>query len=71
MEKEPIQFDPIYQFNIVLLNEDNNYTIINLTLRGITAGFNIKTPSDEELENLPVYDIASDLFWDPTRKFHA
>ena len=59
-----MKFDPISQFGIVLPNEDANDTIIKLTLWGITSGVKIRTPSYEEMDTLPVYDINSSLFWD-------
>ena len=60
-----MQFDPRYQFGIVLPNEDVNNTVVKFTLRGIVMGVPIRIPSNEELDTLPVYEIKSSLFWDP------
>ena len=59
-----MQSNPRSKFGIVLHNEDDNNTVVKFALRGIT-------PSDEELETLPVYKIRSPLFFDPSRKLHA
>ena len=66
-----MQFDPRSQFGIVLPNEDVSDTVVNFTLRGIVMGVPIRIPSNEELDTLPVYEIKSSLFWDPSRKLHA
>ena len=39
-------------------------------LRGVAARVNIRTPSDEDLDTLPLYEITIPLFWDPKSKFH-
>ena len=67
----PIQFDPRSQFFIVLLNKDDNDTVVKFMLQGIADGFIIRNFHDEELENLSVYEIIFTLLWDPTRKLHA
>ena len=40
-------------------------------LRGISEGSPIRTPSDKDLDTLPVYEITRSLFWDPYSKFHT
>ena len=45
--------------------------VIKFTLRGIDAGIPNRTPSDEDMDNIPVYDIISPLFWDLYRKLHV
>ena len=67
----PMDFDPESHFGIVLPDQDVNNSIIKCMLRGVAARVNIRTPSDEEMENLPMYEITSPLFWDPMRKLHA
>ena len=66
-----MEFDPIFQFGVVFLNENANNTIINFTLRGVAMGVKIRVPSDEELDTLPVYDINSLRFLDPTSKLYV
>ena len=63
-------FYPISQLVVVLPNKYNNYTIVKFALRGISARINIRNSSDEDLDTLPVYDITSPLFGEPTSKFH-
>ena len=52
-------------------NEDDNNIVVNFTLRGISAGFLIITPSDQELDTLPVYEITIPLSRDLYSNFHA
>ena len=40
-------------------------------LQGINFGVNIRTPSDEDLDNLYVYEITIPLFWDPTSNIYT
>ena len=67
----PIHFDPRYQFGIVITNEDANDTLVKFNIRCIDAGVPVRNPTDEELETLPIYEITSSLFWDPSRKLLA
>ena len=53
----PTQFNSISQFGIVLPNENENYTVLKFMLKGIATGTPFRTPSDEELETLPVNEI--------------
>ena len=71
VEKALMQFDSISQFRIFFLNEDVNETIIKFTLRGISAGFIIRTPGDEDLDTLPMYKITCSLFWYSTSTLHV
>ena len=40
-------------------------------IKGVATGVNIRTPRDEKMDTLPMYEITIPLFWDPTRKLHA
>ena len=64
-------FKPRYQFGIGIPNEDANGTVAKFTLRDISVGVPIRTCTDDELENIPAYEIISPLLWDPSRKVHA
>ena len=66
-----MNFYPRSQIGIVLPNEDANNNVVKFTLRGIVTGVTIRTPSDEDLYTLPVYEITRSLFWDLSRKFQA
>ena len=66
-----MQFDSWYQINIVLPKNYVNDTIVKFTLQGIAIGVKIRAPSDEDMDTLPVYEITSLLFWEPTRKLTA
>ena len=50
-------FYPRSQIGIVLPNENENYTVLKFMLKGIATGTPFRTPSDEELETLPVNEI--------------
>ena len=39
-------------------------------LQGIANEVNIRTPSDEDLDTLPMYDMTSPMFWDPTSNLY-
>ena len=71
IDTAPMQFDTRSHFGIVLPNEDDNDTLLNLTLIVIDVGVPIRTPSNEGIENISMYKITSPLFCDLSRKFHA
>ena len=66
-----MKFDSRSQFGIFLPNEYSNNTIIKFKLRGSVEVVTISTTSDKDLYTLPVYDITTPLFLDPTRKLHS
>ena len=45
--------------------------MVKFTIRGIAEGIPIRTHRCGELDALPVYEITSPLFWDPSRKLHT
>ena len=57
-----MQFDPRSHFGIVIPNDYVNDTVVNFTLRGISAVVPFRTPIDEDMNTLPVYGITSPLF---------
>ena len=62
IDTTPMQFNPRYQFVIVIPNEDANNTVENFTLRGVAVDVLIKTPIYKELDTLSMYEITSSLF---------
>ena len=66
-----IQFDPRYQFLIVLPNNNANDTYVKFTFQGIVTRVAIRTPRDEYLDTLAIYEITSPILWDPMSKLHA
>ena len=71
IDTAPMYLYPRSQFGTVPPNEDANNTVVKLTIIGVATGAPIRTPSDEEMDTLPIYEIPSPLFWDPSSKFHA
>ena len=71
IDTEPMQFNPRYQFDILLPNEDVNYTLVIFTLRVVVVSIPSRTPINEDLDTLPVYEITSPIFWYLYRKLYA
>ena len=58
-----MKFDPRYKFGIFLPNVNYNYTLIKLTIRSIYVVSPIRTPINEEVYTLLVYEMTSPFFW--------
>lgn len=71
IDSTPMQHDDRSLFGIVLDTEKKGRVVIPFSLRGTSAGFMIRTPDDEDLDNLDVFDITSTLAWDPNSLEHA
>ena len=71
IDSTPMQHDDRSLFGIVLDTEEKGRVVIPFSLRGTSAGFMIRTPDDEDLDNLDVFDITSRLVWDPNSPEHA
>ena len=71
IDSTPMQHDDRSLFGIVLDTEEKGRVVIPFSLRGISAGFMIRTPDDEDLDKLDVFDITSRLVWDPNSPEHA
>ena len=71
IDSTPMQHDDRSLFGIVLDTEKKGRVVIPFSLRGTSAGFMIRTPDDEDLDNLDVFDITSTLTWDPNSLEHA
>ena len=46
-------------------------TVINLQLYFVAAGFEIRTPMDEGMKILHMYEVTRQLFWDTNNFSHA
>ena len=67
----PVQKNTSSRFRLVFHNEDTDDTVINFKHYGVTAGFDIGTPTDDDKEIFPMYDVTSHLLWDPQYPIHA
>ena len=56
---------------MVLHNYATDDTVINFQIYFVAAGFDIRTPMDEDMKILPMYEVTSQLFWDPNYFSHA
>ena len=45
--------------------------VINLQIHGVAAGLDIRTPTNEDMEILPMYDVTSQFIWDPQDLIHS
>ena len=71
VDATPVQFDKTSAFGIVLPKEDAEDATIRFTLRGVSAGFKVRTPTNEELDTMQPYELTSQLYWDPQSESHA
>ena len=56
--------DPVHhyyssRFLLVFHNGDDDDTVVNFQLHGVAALFNIRTPTDEDMEIFPMYEVTS------------
>ena len=66
-----VQHDATSNFGLVLEDGEHGRLVIPFTLDGVSGGFSITSPDDEELDQLPIYEITSSLHWDPNSEDHA
>ena len=63
IDTEPMHFRSVSEFGIDISNEYANNNVVIFTIRAISVGVPIRTPSNEDLDTLPIYEITSPLFW--------
>ena len=66
-----VQHDSTSNFGIVLQSEEYGRLVVPFTIDGASSGFSISSPDDDELEELPIFEITSSLHWDPSSNSHA
>ena len=66
-----VQHDETSNYGVVLDSEEHGRLIVPFTLNGVSSGFSVSSPDDEELEQLPIFEITSSLYWDPNSDSHA
>ena len=73
VETTPTQHDPKSRFALVLNDKDGEEIRVKFGLRGVSAGFAIRTPTDEDMERLKddTYEITSQVKWDPSSNDHG
>ena len=50
----------------MLESEEHGRLVVPFTLNGVSSGFSISSPDDDELDRLPIFEItSSSLHWDP------
>ena len=70
VDNNPIHGDYLSRFGLVFHNDNDDDTVINSHLRGVVAGFNIRTPTYEDMKILPMYEVTIQLFWRPHDPCH-
>ena len=72
MDTTWVQHDETSNFGVVLLeSEEYGRLVVPFTLNGVSSGFSISSPDDDELDRLPIFEITSSLHWDPNSDSHA
>ena len=71
VENVPVQYDPDSRFGLVFEDEELGTRIVPFDLDGVNAGLDIRTPTNEDRERLPEYEVTSGLEWNPQSPEHA
>ena len=64
VENIPTQHNERLRFSLIFEREYLEHTLIPFIRSGVSAGFNIRTPTDEDRELLPHYEAKRKLPWD-------
>ena len=71
VDSVPMSHDPTSLFGIVIEDEDLGKAVVPFNIDRASCGFNCRTPTDEDWETLPLFEITSRLRWDPNDPKHA
>lgn len=70
LDSVPMSQDPTSLFGIVIEDEDHGRVVIPFNIKQSSCGFECRTPTDEDWESLPLFEVTSRLRWDPNDPKH-
>ena len=59
------------EYGIVIDSDEHGRVVLPFDLKHSLTGFAIRTPTDEDLHTRPLFEITSQLPWDPNSPEHA
>ena len=71
VDNNPVQNNPSSILGLILHNKDTYDTVISFKLHGVSTGLDIRTPSYEDMEILPIYEVTRQLLWESQDTIYA
>ena len=71
LDNVPMSQDDRSEYGIVIDSDEHGRVVLPFNLKDSSTGFAIRTPDDEDLNTRPLFEITSQLPWDPNSPEHA